>query len=53
MNLDAEVMDDVTYSVGASVSATKGAATFGAGFSYTGSSETDELSAQIGARYTF
>ncbi len=53
LNLDAEVMDDVTYSVGASVSATKGAATFGAGLSYTGSSETNELSAQIGARYTF
>lgn len=53
LNLDAEVMDDVTYSVGASVSATKGAATFGAGLSYTGSSETNELSAQVGARYTF
>lgn len=53
LNLDAEVMDDVTYSVGASVSAAKGAATFGAGLSYTGSSETNELSAQIGARYTF
>lgn len=53
LNLDAEVMDDVTYSVGASVSATKGAATFGAGLSYTGSSESNELSAQVGARYTF
>ena len=53
VNLEAQVLDDITYSVGLGIDANKGALSICAGFGYTISSDSKAMNAQATARYTF
>ena len=52
-NVSSEIFDSFTYGATVGVQAESNSFSFGVGLGYTGSSNTDEFSAQANARFTF
>ena len=52
-NVSSEVVDPFSYGVNAGFSAKNGNFSLGAGVSYTGSENTDEVAVQANVRYDF
>lgn len=53
INLQGEVVDDITYGVKAGLEASSGALKFGIGVGYTGSDKSDELNVGANIKYEF